>query len=99
MKKRVVFMILLLMAVTVLNARKNIKFFWSCGPQVPQTIRQNILNDIKSSVISSERFLISNEEEIQEIAFEKKVESFFTCLLYTSPSPRDRTRSRMPSSA
>ena len=25
--------------------------------------------------------------------------SFFTCLLYTSPSPRDRTRSRMPSSA
>src|SRR5664280_2829692 len=25
--------------------------------------------------------------------------SFITCLLYTSPSPRDRTRSRMPSSA
>ena len=24
---------------------------------------------------------------------------FFGCLLYTSPSPRDRTRSRMPSSA
>ena len=29
---------------------------------------------------------------------EKLVESI-TCLLYTSPSPRDRTRSRMPSSA
>ena len=26
-------------------------------------------------------------------------QSLFTCLLYTSPSPRDRTRSRMPSSA
>ena len=25
--------------------------------------------------------------------------TLFTCLLYTSPSPRDRTRSRMPSSA
>ena len=25
--------------------------------------------------------------------------SFYDCLLYTSPSPRDRTRSRMPSSA
>ena len=25
--------------------------------------------------------------------------AFFFCLLYTSPSPRDRTRSRMPSSA
>ena len=24
---------------------------------------------------------------------------FYVCLLYTSPSPRDRTRSRMPSSA
>ena len=26
-------------------------------------------------------------------------EEFTPCLLYTSPSPRDRTRSRMPSSA
>ena len=26
-------------------------------------------------------------------------ETYYTCLLYTSPSPRDRTRSRMPSSA
>ena len=26
-------------------------------------------------------------------------EQFSVCLLYTSPSPRDRTRSRMPSSA
>ena len=25
--------------------------------------------------------------------------TWFRCLLYTSPSPRDRTRSRMPSSA
>ena len=29
----------------------------------------------------------------------KIVEQFHVCLLYTSPSPRDRTRSRMPSSA
>ena len=27
------------------------------------------------------------------------ISTFMTCLLYTSPSPRDRTRSRMPSSA
>ena len=27
------------------------------------------------------------------------MEHYDTCLLYTSPSPRDRTRSRMPSSA
>ena len=29
----------------------------------------------------------------------KKYENMEICLLYTSPSPRDRTRSRMPSSA
>ena len=28
-----------------------------------------------------------------------RFEEMFSCLLYTSPSPRDRTRSRMPSSA
>ena len=28
-----------------------------------------------------------------------KVDEVMGCLLYTSPSPRDRTRSRMPSSA
>ena len=27
------------------------------------------------------------------------LDKIWTCLLYTSPSPRDRTRSRMPSSA
>ena len=31
--------------------------------------------------------------------YENKLELFKACLLYTSPSPRDRTRSRMPSSA
>ena len=28
-----------------------------------------------------------------------RLERFYTCLLYTSPSPRDATLSRMPSSA
>ena len=32
-------------------------------------------------------------------AFEKRYELTKTCLLYTSPSPRDRQKSRMPSSA
>ena len=34
----------------------------------------------------------------QDIQF-KRIEKLTNCLLYTSPSPRDRTRSRMPSSA
>ena len=32
-------------------------------------------------------------------AFIGNVTGYWICLLYTSPSPRDRTRSRMPSSA
>ena len=36
----------------------------------------------------------------REAAFEAREKlSMMPCLLYTSPSPRDRTRSRMPSSA
>ena len=31
--------------------------------------------------------------------FHKKDGDYFVCLLYTSPSPRDRQKSRMPSSA
>ena len=31
--------------------------------------------------------------------FPGAIQIFMICLLYTSPSPRDRTRSRMPSSA
>jgi len=36
---------------------------------------------------------------IKEILGTEQPEQFDDCLLYTSPSPRDRTRSRMPSSA
>ena len=41
------------------------------------------------------------EKEFEEIKPKKKQSGNrkYTCLLYTSPSPRDRTRSRMPSSA
>ena len=35
----------------------------------------------------------------REAVLAQATESLISCLLYTSPSPRDRTRSRMPSSA
>ena len=45
-----------------------------------------------------EKYLFMNQfcsySEIQ-----KDIADYINCLLYTSPSPRDRTRSRMPSSA
>ena len=43
----------------------------------------------------------TDREPVDKSLIDKlKVRSLFlSCLLYTSPSPRDRTRSRMPSSA
>ena len=38
------------------------------------------------------------DEVIDELVFSYR-ERFATCLLYTSPSPRDKRQSRMPSSA
>ena len=37
--------------------------------------------------------------DVDERSIEDVKQDAQTCLLYTSPSPRDRTRSRMPSSA
>ena len=51
--------------------------------------------------------MVNSDKKIDFEASLKELESIVTkledenisCLLYTSPSPRDRTRSRMPSSA
>ena len=50
--------------------------------------------------VSIKPFLIKEiENQTKKLALALKVKGFMNCLLYTSPSPRDRTRSRMPSSA
>ena len=41
-------------------------------------------------------FALGRDEHARAVRWAALV---FSCLLYTSPSPRDRTRSRMPSSA
>ena len=40
-----------------------------------------------------------NVHTVAKNAVDKGLQYAYSCLLYTSPSPRDRTRSRMPSSA
>ena len=43
---------------------------------------------------------LNNEREVREFAHEGQAVGYsLLCLLYTSPSPRDRQKSRMPSSA
>ena len=47
---------------------------------------------MKDKVIGKHTFSVNNEKIISKA-------DFHICLLYTSPSPRDATLSRMPSSA
>ena len=46
----------------------------------------------------ADKLSLESSEIIKSLFF-KGITATVTCLLYTSPSPRDRTRSRMPSSA
>ena len=41
----------------------------------------------------------ANAQAMSEMKNKQNAERFKICLLYTSPSPRDRQKSRMPSSA
>ena len=56
------------------------------------------LSEISNIVDDYEKYLMleKNLEEINELLLDKDMKD---CLLYTSPSPRDRQKSRMPSSA
>ena len=71
--------------------------------------RDSLLDEFALATLR-DRYMIPGEESPQE-AFARAAEAFaddeahaqrlydYVCLLYTSPSPRDRQKSRMPSSA
>ena len=56
---------------------------------------------VKAKIESSELFKAIKQGEVNgfSIEIQADIKPVNNCLLYTSPSPRDRTRSRMPSSA
>ena len=61
------------------------------------SFRQAYKNFLPSS---DESYIVQPGDSIWSIAIKFNVDAdHLICLLYTSPSPRDRTRSRMPSSA
>ena len=62
------------------------------GERNMATFLRNKLDDILSFAYSLDK-TSKTEELITD------VKTTITCLLYTSPSPRDRQKSRMPSSA
>ena len=63
-------------------------------------VREAIFNILKNKVNNSNWLdLFSGTGAISCEAYNHGASKIIACLLYTSPSPRDRTRSRMPSSA
>ena len=44
-------------------------------------------------------YIMAEKRPITARDAKNAVEGYYDCLLYTSPSPRDRQKSRMPSSA
>ena len=60
---------------------------------------QNLLSRIPNAGLSSRQMQSSLIEAIKQEYDYNVSQQVYVCLLYTSPSPRDRTRSRMPSSA
>ena len=77
---------------------------WSDGSE--QTIPFRKLRDACQCATCMEKKMGKSEQPTGTLnilsaaeASPLQIESMQPCLLYTSPSPRDRTRSRMPSSA
>ena len=60
-------------------------------------VDEDLLRHLVLSTIKT--FRIKFHEEYGEMVICADSSRNWSCLLYTSPSPRDRTRSRMPSSA
>ena len=67
--------------------RKNIDFRGRAAIEAQR--REGVKKMLACFTIDSDRSLLAGRETVYRNG----------CLLYTSPSPRDRTRSRMPSSA
>ena len=76
--------------------------------KVVQSLQENSVKMGQLLAVHDEK--LTKQDRIDAVLFEKieqvdeKLDRHATdikkgCLLYTSPSPRDRTRSRMPSSA
>ena len=64
---------------------------------LPRSIRIVWSKEVDNSFHA--RFSAKNRSYLFKILNSNTPSALWSCLLYTSPSPRDRTRSRMPSSA
>ena len=98
------FLLLLLLSVTTSNglAAEQIDIGPVDEPSVEQETQrgQLPLDELRVFAEAFDRISRAYVEDVDDKALlEKAIKGLLSCLLYTSPSPRDRTRSRMPSSA
>ena len=74
--------------------------YWRLHRQIELLEGSNLMLSLLGSEVYEEVSSVRIQlESLSDFLTAEDSESRFTCLLYTSPSPRDRTRSRMPSSA
>ena len=76
-------------------------FYFEWSQAIPEVMKPSTDAELKefADLIHRAMFYFSlNDTYLQQALSDLKTPNP-TCLLYTSPSPRDRTRSRMPSSA
>ena len=81
----------------------NIPLAWFLGPMIITSISAlSGLKIIMPKIVLSFILIILGlhiGNYIDQNLFNQMLDWIWTCLLYTSPSPRDRQKSRMPSSA
>ena len=82
---------------TGMEATNTLAFCTTC-----HEMRDNVYQEYKETIHYSNRTgvrAICSDCHVPKDWTHKMIRKSQACLLYTSPSPRDRTRSRMPSSA
>ena len=72
-------------------------YFLPSGEQFEYSMKEKSMASVK--VMKTYALEVGIPEKEWDEGVNKAVDKYYGCLLYTSPSPRDTERSRMPSSA
>ena len=83
--------------VEYMNFKLDGSMMYPLANTIPKKIHFDLSDSLSMSQVS---FIQDHSNRFYDTGIALKTKSLNnSCLLYTSPSPRDRTRSRMPSSA
>ena len=87
-------------AFGVLKKKLNLTELWTLYDIVDAVYKSGECNHPELVGFHDGRVAVKTYNWSEKLSlFFKKIDNITTCLLYTSPSPRDKRQSRMPSSA